>query len=119
MADQSIGARIRAARVLGGFSGVPALAAQLEALGLNGMGRTKLYEAERGEFVPAYHQLSEIATACELPVEFFSADLQRMGEISENPRTVIAEAIAAAVARSEARRGGSVEDPPPQREAGQ
>jgi transcriptional regulator with XRE-family HTH domain len=60
---------------LKGYSGVPALAAALRKGAAKGLGRTNLYAIERGEEeVVTYGSLVEIANACDVPIEFFTAD---------------------------------------------
>lgn len=100
---------------MAGITSAPGLAKELE---IRGFGGTHLYLAERDQKMLPYAVIREIASICELPTEFFTANFSRLPEISEDPRRVIAEVIAAAVARSEERHEGSAEDPPPQQEAG-
>lgn len=84
----TIGARIRAARAIGGFSKPQALAAVLK---MRGLGATRLYEVERGaQKPPSYPALAEIGHLCGLPVEFFTADFDRLKEISDDARAAIA-----------------------------
>jgi hypothetical protein len=111
MTDFGVGARVRAARHMAGFGGVPELAAALKRRGL---GATKLYEAEREEESLGFGDLAEIAHACgELPVEFFTADFSRLAEISDDPRKVIAERLAKAGERSDTRHADKNGDRPP------
>lgn len=95
---------------MAGFRSASALAAVLE---LRGYAATNLYEAERDNAIAPYHVLSEIAHVCGLPVEFFTADFSRLGEISDEPRAVIAREIAAAAQRSGLQPEESGEDSPP------
>jgi hypothetical protein len=113
--DFGIGPRMRAARQLAGFGQVEQLAAAIAQSGLKtGVLRKIEREERRGEF----RELREIAEACRLPVEFFTADFSRLAEISDDPRRVIAERLAAAGERSERRREGTHEDPLSQRRGG-
>ena len=96
-----IGARMRAARHLADIRSVKALA---KAIGVQGLGETKLRQIEREEDAPAFRDLREIAEACGLGVEWFTADFSRLAEISADPRQRIAAVAAAAVARSQAQR---------------
>jgi hypothetical protein len=89
-----IGARMRAARQLGGFRNVDDLAAALKGT-RNGLGTTTLRLIERGEIPADFSTYRDIAEACCVPVEFFTADFSRLPEISENPRSVIAQMRAA------------------------
>jgi transcriptional regulator with XRE-family HTH domain len=103
------GARMRAARHLAGYSRVEDLA---EAINQEGLRTTVLREIEREQRRGEFRELREIAECCGLPVEFFTADFSRLGEISEDPRRVIAARLAAARERSRQRRGSKPEDPP-------
>lgn len=89
MQSFTLGARIRAARYLKGLGSVDALA---DAIDSRGLGRTKLYGYEQDKKVPLYRELVDIANACEMPIEFFTADFGRLSEISDEPRLVIAQA---------------------------
>jgi transcriptional regulator with XRE-family HTH domain len=100
---------------MAGIKSAPELARRL---GLHGSGATHLYLAERDRKELHFAVYAEIADVCGVPVEFFTADFSRLREISEDPRRVIAEETAAAVARSEAQRGGPGEEIPPQHETG-
>jgi hypothetical protein len=108
----SIATRVRAARVIGGYNRPQDLAA---AIGGRGLGATNLYKIERGERAPAVRELYDIAAACGLELEFFTADFERLREISEDPRKVIARETAEAVRRSVERRSKRREGsgPPP------
>lgn len=107
----SIGARMRGARHMAGMKGVPALAAELKRRGTKrGLGQTKLYAFEQDREVPDVRDLIEIANACGVELAFFTADFARLGEISDDPRRVLAAEIAAAVERAAARRAGNAED---------
>jgi transcriptional regulator with XRE-family HTH domain len=107
--QHSLGMRIRAARLLAGYTTPKALADHFKAQGVNKLGSTKLYMAERDEQPLEYRDLEEIAYACGLPVAFFTADFSRLPEISEDPRKVIARETAAAVQRSVERRAAQTE----------
>lgn len=115
-----IGVRIRAARHLAGFSGVPELAAELQRRGVRKIGETKIRQMEREDpqQTTDYRDLVEIAEACKLDVSWFSADFSRLAEISDEPRKVIAREIAAAVARAAERRAGKPGANPPLQEEG-
>lgn len=108
-ADFEIPARMRAARQLAGHKAPKSLAAAIDRRGYSAK---VLYEIEQGKHSAGYAELAEIAHACGLPVEFFTADFSRLAEISEDPRKVIAQGLARAVARSEKRREDKPEDPP-------
>lgn len=117
-----IGARIRAARHMAGLEGVPSLVAELQRRGVKqgqGLGRTNLYAYESGRDVPDIRDLIEIAHACEVPIEFFTADFSRLAEISDDPRHVLATEIAAARERARARRAGTDEENQPPLAEGQ
>jgi hypothetical protein len=103
---------MRAARQLGGLRNVQELAAAIDSR--RGLGTTTLRAIEREERVAEFRELNEIAVACGLPVEFFTADFSRLHEISEDPRSVIARETAAAVQRAAERRAKSDEGNPPQ-----
>lgn len=94
-----LGARMRAARQLGGLRNVDELAAALKDT-RGKLGTTTLRCIERGEAPGDFSAYRDIAEACGLPVEFFTADFSRVAEISENPRSVIARETAAAVQRA-------------------
>jgi transcriptional regulator with XRE-family HTH domain len=122
MADPShpqIGPRIRAARHLAGLTDVPSLAAALKANGVRKLGATKLRRMEREQDASDVRDLEAIADACGLPLAWFSADLSRLPEISEDPRRVIARETAAAVERAAARRAGRPADRQPPLEGAQ
>jgi hypothetical protein len=105
--DYGIGARMRAARHLRGFRNMDALAA---AIGGQKLGATKLREIEREERPPQFSELQEIAYHCNIHVAFFTADFSRLPEISDEPRRVIAERLAAAGERSDRRRDSKPAD---------
>lgn len=92
-----VGLRIRAARVLAGLSTPRALASVIDEKGL---GATKLYAIEQGRQPVQFSELTVIAEATGVPIEFFTADFSRLPEISENPRTILARETAEAVQRS-------------------
>lgn len=115
--QHSIGMRIRAARLLAGYTTPKALADYFKKQDVRGIGATKIYMAERDEQPLEYRDLEEIARACELPVAFFTADLSRLHEISEDPRKVIARETAAAVQRSVERRAEQLASSRPRRRA--
>jgi len=116
--DFGTGARMRAARHLAGFSSVEALAAEIRRRGTKKLGTTTLRKIEQEQTHGDYRQLSEIAEACGLDVAWFTADLARLAEISDDPRSVIARELAAAAARAAARRKESDEGHrPPHEEA--
>jgi len=75
----SVGDRLRAARALGQFSSVEALAAELPA----GLGDGTLRAIEQGRRTPTTDELAVIARACKIPPTFFSADFFKAE--SENP----------------------------------
>ena len=111
------GPRIRAARHLAGHRTVEALAA---AIGQRGLKTTKLRQMEREEIPSEARDLEAIAHACGLPVEWFTADFQRLPEISpENSRRVLAEQTAAAVQRALERRANTPSSNPTPRREGQ
>ena len=116
----SLGRRIRAARQLAGFSNTKALAAAIARSGLakRGLGTTSLYDMERDQATPDFGNLTVIADVCGLPVDFFTVDFSRLPELSDDPRKVVAQELAAATARAEARRAGRLEAiRPPHEEA--
>jgi transcriptional regulator with XRE-family HTH domain len=92
--------RLRAARIIAGYDRMEDLAATLNVAGL---GTDTLYEIERGKRGIQRHELKLIAEACELPYEFFTADLRlladnarerrasdiRMQRIDENVRELV------------------------------
>lgn len=96
-----VGLRIRAARVLAGLTTPRALA---QAIDEKGLGPTKLYAIEQGRQPVQFSELTVIAEATGVPVEFFTADFSRLREISENPRTILARETAEAAQRSAERR---------------
>lgn len=98
-----IGARLRAARHLGGYRNVEVLAKALKGR-RSKLGTTTLRSIERGTLPADFSVYREVAEVCGLPVEFFTADFSRLAEISEEPRTVIARKTAEAVQRSVRRR---------------
>ena len=100
---------------MAGFSSVDALADQIDYRGFQ---RTHLYAAENDKKGATFTLLSEIAYACKLPVAFFSADFSRLGEISDDPRAVIAGELARAAERAEGQREANGADSPPQSEEG-
>lgn len=100
---------------MAGIKSAPALA---EKLGLHGSGATHLYLAERDQKELPFPVFAEIAHACQVPLEFFTADFSRLREISEDPRRVIAEETAAAVERARMRRGEPGEEIPPRHGTG-
>lgn len=102
--DFSIGARARAARHLAGYTKPDDLAQELARRGVRGLGRTTLYSIEAGRQEGTIPQLRELAEACGVPLAWFTADFSRLDEISEDPRTVLAQQTAGALARSRARR---------------
>jgi len=104
--DFSTGLRMKAARQLAGFTNVEDLA---EHTG-KGLRPTVLRQIEREERRGEFRELREIAEACGLPVEFFTADFSRLGEISGDPRRVIATRLASAVERAQRRRDSPDED---------
>lgn len=113
--DFGIGVRMKAARQLGGFTNVEDLAKRTG----KGLGPTVLREIEREQRGGEFRELREIAECCDLPVEFFTADLSRLAEISDDPRKLIAARLAQAGERSETRREGKHEDRPPRPGEGQ
>lgn len=70
--DAEIARRVRAARIIADLRTVEELA---ERIGTRGLGAKTLGAIERGERRPRGMELREIADACRLPPEFFSADL--------------------------------------------
>lgn len=98
-----IGARLRAARQLGGYRNVEALAAALKDR-RSKLGTTTLRNIERGQLPGDFSVYREIADVCGVPVEFFTADFSRLAEISEVPQSVIARKTAEAVQRAVERR---------------
>ena len=111
-AQPGIGARIRAARHLAGFTDVGALAKAIDQKGLR---TTTLRQMEREEIDSQPRDLEAIAHACGLPVEWFVADLTRIAELApEDPRRVLAQRTAAAYQRAQERRASRREDPPAQ-----
>lgn len=112
------GQRITAARVIAGHKNVDSLAARIRENGdmPRGLGTTTLRQMERGELTPTYPHLIVIALACNLPIAWFSADFQRVGEISEDPRRTIARETAAALQRAAERRASMPPAPPPPHE---
>jgi transcriptional regulator with XRE-family HTH domain len=116
MTEFGIGARMRAARHIAGFRNVADLASAIQMAGL---GETRLRQIEQERIVAGYRDLRDIAEACGLRVEWFSADFDRLDEISDDPRQVLARETAAAVERARARRGAAPEGKqPPQRGGG-
>lgn len=101
--NHDIGARMRAARQLGGYRNVGDLAEALKGT-RDKLGTTTLRNIERGEIPGDFSAYRDIAEACNLPVEFFTADFSRLAEISEDPRSVIARLTAEAVRRAQERR---------------
>lgn len=95
MDEPTTGARIRAARSLHDWS-VKQLADAIGADRGRGLGIASLRLLERDAGIADYAKLSEIAHACGLPVEWFTADFDRLAEISDDPRRAIAEIRAAA-----------------------
>lgn len=117
-AEMSVGRRIKAARHLAGYTEVTKLAAALKANGVTKLGATKLRRMERDQDVSDVRDLQAIAEVCGVPLEWFSADFERLSEISEDPKRVIAQATAAAVERARERRAGKPADRrPPLEEA--
>lgn len=118
-ADQ-IPVRLRAARQLAGHKDPSKLAAALAGI-TNGLGTTNLRKIEQGKRVPNFTELRAIAEACGLPVEWFTADLARLSEISIDAQSEIARLSAALKQRLEdaaAENGNgqqTVEIPPPLR----
>ena len=70
--DAEIARRVRAARIIADLRTVEELA---ERIGARGLGAKTLGAIERAERRPRRMELREIAEACGLPPEFFSADL--------------------------------------------
>lgn len=64
---------MRAARCIAGLHTVDELAARVATRGL---GKKTLGRIERGERGVAEMELAQIARACDLPLEFFTADLR-------------------------------------------
>jgi transcriptional regulator with XRE-family HTH domain len=87
-----IGVRMRALRAMAGYGDMKQLAERLTARG-NGRGlKTKtLRSIEQGVRAADYRELREIAEACEMPVEWFTADFARLAKISDDARTVVAK----------------------------
>jgi transcriptional regulator with XRE-family HTH domain len=81
--------RLRAARAYADFS-LDELAERVE------MGRSTLIRVDQGERNLKRMEISAIAEACGLPVEFFTADFNRLGELPPSLEEWLA-AIAAAV----------------------
>lgn len=105
MDTHGIGARLRALRLLAGYTNVKALANALHERGTGkGLGQTSLRQMEREEIISDPRNLQEIADLCGVPLAWFSADFSRLDEISEEPRTVIARETASVAERVEARR---------------
>lgn len=102
-AQFDLGARMRAARQLGGLRNVGDLADALKDT-RGRLGTTTLRSIERGEARGDFSTYRDIADACGIPVEFFTADFSRLAEISEDPRSVIARETAAARRRVTERR---------------
>gem|GEM_PF-6952398 len=71
--ETEVGKRIRAARGYKGLS-QPQLAAAIK------VGRVKVTDWEMGRDEPDDGDLYKISTACGLPIEFFSVNLQALGE---------------------------------------
>lgn len=91
MDPQETRRRIRAARVLADVT-VEQLAAKLGA----GLGSKTLGMIERGERDVHTRELRDIAAACGLPYEFFTADLDRLPELtSQEPARRVRENFAA------------------------
>jgi transcriptional regulator with XRE-family HTH domain len=112
-----IGARLRAARHLGGYRNVEALADELKDR-RSKLGTTTLRNIERGQIPGDFSVYREVADVCGVPVEFFTADFSRLAEISEDPRSVIARKTAEAVQRAAERREARLaEKRAPRREA--
>lgn len=112
METLSIGTRMRGARYMAGLGSVPALAAELKKRGTKrGLGRTKLYRFEQDKEVPDIRDLIEIANACRIDLAFFTADLSRLREISDDPRRVLAAEISAAAERAAKRRARTDANP--------
>lgn len=100
---------------MAGFKSMGDLERALRARGVRGLGKTILYKTEREERLPDVSELREIAEACRLPFEWFSADLSRLVEISaSDPRAEIARRIRAAAERSEVPLEGMPGGLPPQ-----
>lgn len=100
------------------MAGITSAGELAKELGLRGSGATHLYAAERDDRPLPFPVLREIADLCHMPVEFFTADFDRLREISDDPRRVIAEETAAALERVRRRREGPGEDSPPQHGTG-
>lgn len=102
MEDFTIGARLRAARHLKGYKRMEELAKAIDRP--RGLGTTNLREIERDARPVPFGDLADIAHACGVPVEWFTADFSRLAEISEDPRKVLARELAAATQRAAAAR---------------
>lgn len=106
---------MKAARQLAGFTNVEELA---EHTG-KGLRPTVLRQIEREERRGEFRELREIAEACGLPVEFFTADFSRLAEISDDPRKVIATRLVSALERAQRRHDNNSEDQPARDQAAQ
>lgn len=69
--DEGLRRRMKAAQTLAGIKNVRELA---ERIDLPGLGRDTLYEMQSGKRPILRHELREIADACGVPVEFFTAE---------------------------------------------
>jgi hypothetical protein len=86
--------RTRAALALAGYKNVEALAGALDGSGVGLKRLREIYQQRGGE--PRRVELREIAEACGLPFEFFTADLTELG--SDNSRTDELDELRGAVA---------------------
>lgn len=85
MAVSVLGRRLRAARQLRGYTNREQLA---DAIGERGLGADRLRDIEQGKGpAPERRDLAAIAAACDLPVEFFTADLREaLRDAPERPQ---------------------------------
>lgn len=75
-----VASRVRAARILGGYSSVEVFAATLDR---DGLGDRTLRAIESGKRAATKDELATIATACGVPATFFAPDF--FSAESENP----------------------------------
>jgi transcriptional regulator with XRE-family HTH domain len=104
--------RMVAARMLAGLTSAEALAEKIDQRGL---GTKVLRNYEQGKDAPEQRDLEAIADACEIPVEWFIADLSRLPEIAPtDSRAEIRRVLDQALERARLRRKSKPSDRPAQ-----
>lgn len=87
--------RIKAARMVAGIASASALA---ERIGSRGLGDKTLRKIESGVRPARLHELQRIASACGLPVAFFTLELDELGQrLADDSPPDIEAAIAAVI----------------------